>query len=157
MKILFRNNGVLLKNNAFFANPRTIDLSQKDPFSPWNHEPARLPTMNISKCSGLGPKILLRVVVVLVLPGDWSQLLHWRTQVSQNIEETKHTTQPTFFSNHELRHEKTDLKIFWYDTDYEFIICSLHRLCLKVSVVPKEGLAGPGPAILLLLWQRQRS
>ena len=69
----------------------------------------------------------------------------------------------------ELCHEKTDLQIFvavipqegladeahqsffWYDTDYEFIICSLHGLYFQVGVIPKEELAGPRLPILLLI------
>ncbi len=31
---------------------------------------------------------------------------------------------------------------FWYDTNYRFIICSLHRLYFIVGVILKEGLAG---------------
>ena len=33
--------------------------------------------------------------------------------------------------------------LIWYDTDYSFVICSLHGLYCKVGVIPKEGLAGP--------------
>ncbi len=28
---------------------------------------------------------------------------------------------------------------FWYDTNYRFVICTLHRLCGVVSVIPKKG------------------
>ena len=43
------------------------------------------------------------------------------------------------------------------DTDYRFVICSLHRLYCKVSVIPK-AVAGPRVPILLLVqpWQRSR-
>ncbi len=33
--------------------------------------------------------------------------------------------------------------VFWYDTDYRFVICSLYRLHCKVCVIPNEGLVGP--------------
>ncbi len=31
---------------------------------------------------------------------------------------------------------------FWYDSDYRFVICSLHRLRFIVDVIPEEGLQG---------------
>ncbi len=75
----------------------------------------------------------------------------------------------------ELCHGKTCLKIFvvaipkesltdralqsfsGYDTDYKIVLCCFHRLYSVVGVIPKEGLAGPCPPILLLVSQRQRS
>ena len=54
---------------------------------------------------------------------------------------------------------------FWYDTDSKIVLCCLHRLYSVVGVIPKEGLAGPrpsilllvrGPPIILLVRQRQR-
>ena len=68
-----------------------------------------------------------------------------------------------------LCHGKTCLKIlisvihkeglpilFGYDTDYKIVLCRLHRLYFVVGVILKEGLAGPRPPILLLVWQWQR-
>ncbi len=34
---------------------------------------------------------------------------------------------------------------FWYDIDYRFVICSLHRSYCNIVVIPKKGLVGRAP------------
>ena len=40
---------------------------------------------------------------------------------------------------------------FYYDNDHKILLSCLQRLYSVVSVIPKEGLAGPRPPILLLV------
>ena len=40
---------------------------------------------------------------------------------------------------------RTPAIFVWYDTDYRFVICSLHRLHCIVNVIQEEGFAGPHP------------
>ncbi len=39
----------------------------------------------------------------------------------------------------------------------DFLVCSLHRLCCIVGVIPKEGLAGTTCQSIFLAWKLQRS